>query len=93
MDWLGRDHVGTTTDTHATYNSCVFCERSVPTGYKSQEWTNKGCTLKSQHPTLVQQYPEAEEQLKHLFKVLGDIEDVAGHTPASVGAVRNGLPL
>jgi hypothetical protein len=26
-----------------------------------------------------------DTQLKQLFKVLGDIEDVAGHTPASMG--------
>jgi hypothetical protein len=35
--------------------------------------------------TLVQQYPDAEAQLKQLFKVLGDIEGVTGHRPASVG--------
>jgi hypothetical protein len=46
--------------------------------------TNKRFTLKYEHPTLVQQYPDAVAQLKQLFKVLGDIEDVAGHTPASV---------
>jgi hypothetical protein len=33
----------------------------------------------------VQQYPDVDAQLKQLFKLLGDIEDVAGHTPASVG--------
>jgi hypothetical protein len=52
-------------------------------GYQSF-WTNKPSTLKSEHPTLVQQYPDAEAQLKQIFKVLGDIEDLAGHTPASV---------
>jgi hypothetical protein len=31
------------------------------------------------------QYPEAEAQLKQLIKVLGDIEDVARHIPASRG--------
>jgi hypothetical protein len=33
----------------------------------------------------VQQYPEAEEQLKQLLQVLGDIENVARHIPASLG--------
>jgi hypothetical protein len=41
--------------------------------------------LKPEHQTLQQQHPDADAQLKELFKVLGDIEDVAGHTPASVG--------
>jgi hypothetical protein len=36
-------------------------------------------TLKSEYQTLVQQYPEAEAQLKQLLKVLGDIEEVARH--------------
>jgi hypothetical protein len=33
----------------------------------------------------VQQYPEADSQLKQLLQVLGDIEGVARHIPASVG--------
>jgi hypothetical protein len=52
-------------------------------GYKSF-WTNKPSALKSEHATLMQKYPDSEAQLKQLFNVLGDIEDVAGHTPASV---------
>jgi hypothetical protein len=48
-------------------------------------WTNKLSTLKSEYHTLVQQYPEVDPQLKQLIKVLGDIEDVAGHITASVG--------
>jgi hypothetical protein len=46
-------------------------------------WTNKRSILKSEHQTLVQQYPEADAQLKQLLKLLGDNEDVAGHTPGS----------
>jgi hypothetical protein len=41
--------------------------------------------LKSGYQTLVQQYPEAEAQLKQLLQVLSDIEDVARHIRASVG--------
>jgi hypothetical protein len=33
----------------------------------------------------VQQYPDADAQLKQLFRVMSDIEDAAGNTPASVG--------
>jgi hypothetical protein len=47
-------------------------------------WTNKRSTLKSEYQSLVQQYPDADAQVKQLFKLLGDIEDVVGHTPASV---------
>jgi hypothetical protein len=47
-------------------------------------WTNKCSTLKSELQTLLQQYPDADAQLKQLFKVLDDMEDVAGHTSASV---------
>jgi hypothetical protein len=32
----------------------------------------------------VQQYPEADAQLKQLLQVLGDIEDVARHIPAAI---------
>jgi hypothetical protein len=45
---------------------------------------NKLSALKSEYQTLVQQYPEADAQLKQLLQVLGDIEDVARHIPASV---------
>jgi hypothetical protein len=56
---------------------------SVP-GYQTL-WTNKLSALKSEYQTLVQQYPEADAQLKQLLQVLGDIEGVARHIPASVG--------
>jgi hypothetical protein len=41
--------------------------------------------LKSEYRQLLGQFPDAEAQLKQLFKVVCDIEDVAGYTPASVG--------
>jgi hypothetical protein len=46
---------------------------------------NKLSALKSEYQTLVQQYPEADAQMKQLLQVMGDIEDVARHIPASVG--------
>jgi hypothetical protein len=48
-------------------------------------WTNKLSTLKSEYQTLAKQYPETDAQLKQLLNVLGDIEDVERHIPASVG--------
>jgi hypothetical protein len=52
-------------------------------GYQAY-WTDKRRTLKSEYQELVAQYPDADAQLKQLFKLLCDIEDVAGYTPASV---------
>jgi hypothetical protein len=40
---------------------------------------NKLSALKSEYRALVQQYPEADAQLKQLLEVLGDIEDMARH--------------
>jgi hypothetical protein len=48
-------------------------------------WTEKRVTLKSEYRQLLGQFPDADAQLKQLFKVVCDIEDVAGYTPASVG--------
>jgi hypothetical protein len=48
-------------------------------------WTEKRKTLKAETKRLLSQSPDADTQLKQLFKVLCDIEDVAGYTPASVG--------
>jgi hypothetical protein len=48
-------------------------------------WTEKRTALKVQSKRLLIQSPDADTQLKQLFKVLCDIEDVAGYTPASVG--------
>jgi hypothetical protein len=57
----------------------------VPVPEYQKFWTNKRSTLKSEYQTLVQQYPDADAQLKQLYNLLGDIEDVAGRTPATVG--------
>jgi hypothetical protein len=48
-------------------------------------WTNKRSTLKSEHQILVQQYSDEHTQIEQLLKLLGDIKDLAEHTPASVG--------
>jgi hypothetical protein len=48
-------------------------------------WKEKRTTLKAEHQSLVAKYPNAEAQLKQLFRILCDIEVVACHTLASVG--------
>jgi hypothetical protein len=58
---------------------------SIPVpGYQAFR-TEKRKTLKSEYQRLIGQFPDADAQLKQLFRVLCDIEDVAGYTPASVG--------
>jgi hypothetical protein len=47
-------------------------------------WTDKRRTLKSEYQRLIGQFPDADTQLKQLFNILCDIEDVAGYIPASV---------
>jgi hypothetical protein len=42
-------------------------------------------SIKSEFQRLVGQHPDAEELLRQLYKILCNIEDVAGYTPASVG--------
>jgi hypothetical protein len=48
-------------------------------------WIGKRKTLNAESKRLLSQSPDADTQLKRLFKVLCDIEDVAGYTPAAVG--------
>jgi hypothetical protein len=48
-------------------------------------WIHKRKALKTEYKGLLNQSPDADAQLKQLFKVHCDIEDVAGYTPASVG--------
>jgi hypothetical protein len=57
----------------------------VPVPQYQTLWTNKLSALKSEYQILVQQYPEADAQVKQLLQVVGDIEDVARHIPAPVG--------
>jgi hypothetical protein len=47
-------------------------------------WTHKRKTLKSEFQQLTGKYPDADTQLRQLFRVLCDIEDVAGLAPAPV---------
>jgi uncharacterized protein with NRDE domain len=45
----------------------------------------KRTTLRAEHQSLVAKYHDAEAQVKQLFRILCDIEVVAGHAPVSVG--------
>jgi hypothetical protein len=47
-------------------------------------WTARK-TIKGEYQRLLAQHPDAEEQLRQLYKILRDIEDVARRTPAAVG--------
>jgi hypothetical protein len=60
-----------------------MAESPVP-GYQAF-WIEKRKALKAEYKRLQSQSPEADAQLKQLFKVLCDIEDVVGYTPASAG--------
>jgi hypothetical protein len=57
----------------------------VPVPGYQKFWTDKRTSLKAHYQLLVAKHPDAEVQLKQLFKILCDIEDVAGYTPVSVG--------
>jgi hypothetical protein len=48
-------------------------------------WIDKHKALKMEYKRLLSQSPDADAQLKQLFKVFCNIEDVPGYTPASVG--------
>jgi hypothetical protein len=52
-------------------------------------WKDKR-TLRAEHQSLVAKYPDAEAQLKQLFKILCDIEVVAGHAQLRWGKLLNG---
>jgi hypothetical protein len=57
---------------------------AVPVPRYQAYWAYKRRTLKSEYQQLVAQFSDADVQLKQLFKLLCDIQDVAGYTPASV---------
>jgi hypothetical protein len=60
-----------------------MADTPVP-GYQAF-WMDKCKKLKSEYQQLIGQFPDADAQLKQLFKVIRDIEQMARYTPASVG--------
>jgi hypothetical protein len=57
----------------------------VPLPGYQKFWKDKKTTLRAEHQSLVAKYPNAETQLKQLFRILCDIEVVAGYTTFSGG--------
>jgi hypothetical protein len=48
-------------------------------------WTQKLASLKYEYHAILSKYPEAASVIQQVYKVLGDIENLAGCTPAEVG--------
>jgi hypothetical protein len=48
-------------------------------------WAEKRASLQVEYKTLIGNYLDADTQYRQLFKMLCNIEDVAGYTPAVVG--------
>jgi hypothetical protein len=59
-----------------------MADNPVP-GYQTF-WTDTCNKLKSEYQQLIEQFPDADAQLKQLFKVIRDIEEMARDTPAPV---------
>jgi hypothetical protein len=57
----------------------------VPVPAYQQFWTDKRSALKTDYKAIANTHPDATPCMQQLFKVLRDIEDLAGYTPASVG--------
>jgi hypothetical protein len=57
----------------------------VPVPGFKKFWSGDQSTSKSEYPGLVNKYPDSDGLIKQVYKVLCDIEDLAGYTPPSVG--------
>jgi hypothetical protein len=57
----------------------------VPVPGFQKFWADKQSTLKSEYPALVNKYPDSDALIKQVYKVLRNIEDLAGYTPPVVG--------
>jgi hypothetical protein len=56
----------------------------VPVPGYQKYWSEKIISLKAEYQILITKLPDEDEQLKHRFKILCDIEDVACYKPVSV---------
>jgi hypothetical protein len=61
----------------------MMADIPVP-GYQTF-WTDICNKLKSEYQQLIREFPDADAQLKQLFQVIRDIEELTRYTPASVG--------
>jgi hypothetical protein len=57
----------------------------VPVPAYQQFWADKGASLEKEFQTTGKTHPDAVPCMQHLFKVLGDLQSLAGCTPRSVG--------
>jgi hypothetical protein len=48
-------------------------------------WTGTCSKITSEYQQLIGQFSDTDSQLKPLFKVIRDVEEMARYTPASVG--------
>jgi hypothetical protein len=55
---------------------------AVPVAGYQAFWADNRSSLQAEYKTLMGNYPDADTQYRQLFKVLCDIEDVAGYTLA-----------
>jgi hypothetical protein len=57
----------------------------VPVPGYQEFCAEKRASLQTEYQVLVRQYPDVDTQYGRLYKILCDIEDVAGYTPNVVG--------
>jgi hypothetical protein len=57
----------------------------VPVPAYQQFWADKRASLKKESQTTGKTHPDAVPCMQHLFKVLGDLQSLAGCTPRPVG--------
>jgi hypothetical protein len=50
-----------------------------------QFWLREYNSLQSEYKDIISKYPDADEVLREVYKVLGDIVSLAGCTPANIG--------
>jgi hypothetical protein len=61
---------------------------AVPVPGFQKLWTDTQTKLKSEYHALVAKYPDADSLMKQVFKVVCDIENLAGYMPALAGDSR-----
>jgi hypothetical protein len=57
----------------------------IPVPPYQQFWTDRTSSLKTESSKIIETHPDAAAPMRQLFKVLCEIEDLASHTPTSVG--------
>jgi hypothetical protein len=53
-------------------------------GYRAF-WAERRGSLQSEYQVLLEQYSDADKEYRLIYATIGDIEDLAGCTPAAVG--------